>query len=102
MRSRFSSHPPRTTRLRKAQFTAGHAFMRANGPTGTLFKNHTAGHGAKFAGRKTASGEFFNPATATAKHRTRRSAIGAGVQPVQYDTDKVRINGREPFKARHP
>ena len=55
-------------------------------------------YGAEFAGRPTASGEFFDPALLTAAHRT--LPLGSLVQVVEATSGRsvtVRINDRGPF-----
>lgn len=58
-------------------------------------------YGARFAGRKTASGEIFRPSMMTAAHRTLR--FGTKLRVTNLRNGKsviVRINDRGPFAKR--
>ncbi len=55
-------------------------------------------YGKRFAGRKTASGEIFNPAKMTAAHRTLRFGTKVRVTNLRNGRQVVvRINDRGPF-----
>jgi rare lipoprotein A len=55
-------------------------------------------YGGKFAGRKTASGERFDPSQMTAAHRTLPFGTWVEVRRVPSgETVRVRINDRGPF-----
>ncbi len=64
---------------------------------GDATEGKLAYYGAKFAGRKTASGERFNPAAMTMAHKT--LAFGTMVKVTNLKTNKsvvVRVNDRGP------
>jgi rare lipoprotein A len=54
-------------------------------------------YGREFAGRRTASGERFNPAEYTAAHRTLPFGTRVRVTNAQGESVVVRINDRGPF-----
>jgi rare lipoprotein A len=67
-------------------------------PRSEVQEGYATWYGAAFAGRKTASGERFDPSQMTAAHRT--LPFGTWVEVVRVDTGqsvKVRITDRGPF-----
>jgi rare lipoprotein A len=73
------------------------AAKAAAAPTGEASEGKVAYYGAKFAGRKTASGERFNPNALTMAHKT--LPFGTLVRVTNLKTNKsvvVRVNDRGP------
>jgi rare lipoprotein A len=67
-------------------------------PTLKVLRGEASYYGAAFAGRKTASGEVFDPALFTAAHRT--LPFGTVLRVTRLDTRAtvyVRVNDRGPF-----
>jgi rare lipoprotein A len=67
-------------------------------PRSEVQEGYATWYGAAFAGRKTASGERFDPGQMTAAHR--RLAFGTWVEVTRVDTGqsvRVRITDRGPF-----
>jgi len=76
--------------------------VHAHHTGGSIFATGQASfYGKKFAGRRTASGEIFNPGKLTAAHRTLR--FGQKVRVTNTRNGRqviVRINDRGPFHKR--
>lgn len=74
--------------------------IQANTPLGThAIEGRASWYGPKFAGRKTANGEIFDPNQLTAAHKT--LPFGTFVQVHNLENNMsvvVRINDRGPFK----
>jgi len=72
----------------------------APAPRAEVQDGNATWYGAAFAGRKTASGEPFNPLALTAAHRT--LPFGTWVEVTRVDTGasvRVRITDRGPYAA---
>jgi len=70
----------------------------AGRPALSVLRGEASYYGAAFAGRKTASGEVFDPARFTAAHRT--LAFGTVLRVTRVDTGAVvyvRVNDRGPY-----
>ena len=82
----------------KAAIVDGAASAKAS--TGDASEGKVAYYGRKFAGRKTASGERFNPGALTMAHKT--LPFGTLVRVTNLKNNKsvvVRVNDRGPFGA---
>lgn len=82
----------------KATVVDGAASTKAS--TGDASEGKLAYYGRKFAGRKTASGEGFNPGALTMAHKT--LPFGTLVRVTNLKNNKsvvVRVNDRGPFSA---
>jgi rare lipoprotein A len=65
---------------------------------GDLGSGHASYYGNEFAGRRTASGEIFNPSAMTAAHRT--VAFGSRIKVTHLGNGRevtVRVNDRGPW-----
>ncbi len=65
---------------------------------GDLGSGHASYYGNEFAGRRTASGEIFNPGALTAAHRT--VAFGSRIKVTHLGNGReviVRVNDRGPW-----
>jgi rare lipoprotein A len=72
--------------------------LHAGGRGSELGVGHASYYGNEFAGRRTASGEIFNPNGHTAAHRT--ASFGSLIRVTHIGNGKqvtVRVNDRGPF-----
>jgi rare lipoprotein A len=95
------TEPDRASRPTASAATPDHAEIEARyrgRPALKVLRGEASYYGAAFAGRKTASGEVFDPALFTAAHRT--LPFGTVLRVTRLDTSKtvyVRVNDRGPF-----
>lgn len=88
------AEPPRPSAPDHAELEARYAGR----PALSVLRGEASYYGAAFAGRKTASGEVFDPELFTAAHRTLR--FGTVLRVKRVDTGAVvyvRVNDRGPF-----
>ena len=93
----------KTVRLLIVAFAGSTALIAADAPADRASYDEVgraSWYGAELAGRKTSSGETFNPGAITAAHRT--LPMSSFVEVTNLDTGRtilVRINDRGPFNA---
>jgi len=90
--------PPRSPAQPSARGTTSDATREAPADRDEVQTGFATWYGAAFAGRRTASGERFDPGRLTAAHRT--LPFGTWVEVTRVDTGRavrVRITDRGPF-----